>query len=233
MSTLWDRVSFQDDGPRVGRRGVTVAEVVECLGGGESWADLVRSADLEPADLVAALAADALGGDGSLGPSLTQSSPKHPRLLPALSEPALAAAGIGTSRPARLALAAGLLQLHDFWDASHHAAQDADDLGERATSAYWHGIAHRREPDAGNAAYWFRRVGRHPLFATLAAEASRIAGSDEATFASFGSAWNPMALIELCTGARPGTARESIARKLQRIEMLRLLEASAAASGLS
>ena len=67
----------------------------------------------------------------------------------------------GTPHRPRLALAAGLLQIHDFWDASHDAAQRADDQGEREFSAYWHGIAHRREPDAGNAAYWFRRVGRH------------------------------------------------------------------------
>ena len=67
----------------------------------------------------------------------------------------------GPSDGLRLALAAGLLQIHDFWDASHEAAQEADDLGERDFSAYWHGIAHRREPDAGNASYWFRRVGRH------------------------------------------------------------------------
>ena len=74
--------------------------------------------------------------------------------------------------PKRLALAAGLLQMHDFWDASHDAAQQADDRGERGTSAYWHGIAHRREPDASNAAYWFRRVGRHAVFVPLA-EAAR------------------------------------------------------------
>ena len=104
----------------------------------------------------------------SVWPGLTQAAPRRPWLARALGEPAWAEAFPRSSRPARLALAAGLLQIHDFWDASHEAAQQADDLGERGSSAYWHGIAHRREPDAGNAAYWFRRVGRHPIFGRLA-----------------------------------------------------------------
>jgi hypothetical protein len=132
-----------------------------------------------------------------------------------------------------LALAAGLLQIHDFWDQSHRAAQEADDLGESAFSAYWHGIAHRREPDAGNAAYWFGRVGRHPLFEALAREATRIleAHDDEklgANIVAHGS-WNAMAMIDLCTGAAPGSPRENLARRLQRLEMQLLLWATASA----
>ena len=132
--------------------------------------------------------------------------------------------------PKRLALAAGLLQVHDFWDASHDAAQQADDRGERATSAYWHGIAHRREPDASNAAYWFRRVGRHPVFVPLA-EAARPLFAEEGLPALAekliaSSGWNPGAMTELCTTARPGTPQERLARRIQRLEMWLLLEAS-------
>jgi hypothetical protein len=133
----------------------------------------------------------------------------------------------------RLALAAGLLQVYDLWDASHEAAQRADDLGERDFSAYWHGIAHRREPDPGNAAYWFRRVGRHPLFTPLADVARPLLdehGDPSLTSRLIsGGAWNASAMIDLCTEARPGTPREAIARRLQRLEMWLLLEATFAA----
>jgi hypothetical protein len=214
MSRLWDRVTFGGDGPSVG--GVAVADVIARLEAGESWDALAKSLGIGPADIVAAIAAQALGDEDSLGPALVQSRPRRPGLLAALSEPALAAAIPECNRGPRLALSAGLLQVNDFWDASHNAAQEADDLGERWTSAYWHEIAHRREPDFGNAAYWARRVAQHPVFAAVAEAAGD-------------PAWYPARMIELCSSARPGSREEVRARKLQRIEMLRLLEASAGA----
>jgi hypothetical protein len=150
-----------------------------------------------------------------------------------LNETAVGQLYPGASRPARLALAAGLLQIHDFWEASHEAAQVADDLGERSFSAYWHGIAHRREPDPGNAAYWFRKVGRHPLFPALH-EAARplleLHGDHHLTERLLGQGgWTPSAMIDLCTESRPGTPNEALARRLQRLEMQLLLDAAAVA----
>src|SRR5262249_2794877 len=148
---------------------------------------------------------------------------------PALFERALAELYPKASRPARLALSAGLLQIHDFWDASHHAAQEADDLGEAHVSAYWHGIAHRREPDAGNAGYWFRRVGRHAVFAPLAEAARPVLASDPSGPAITArlmpsGTWDAFAFIDLCTGK--ASSHASVARKLQRLEMILLLEVS-------
>jgi hypothetical protein len=228
MSRLWERVAFLADGPVVGFPVVPAAEVIGRFEAGETWDGVAKSLRLDPADLIVAVAADALGDGESLGPALRQSSPRRPKLLAALSEPA---SGAKSDRGTRLALAAGLLQVHDFWDASHTAAQAADDLGERATSAYWHAIAHRREPDYGNAAYWFRRVGRHPIFDDLARDTLAIAGGmlDEGLWTPV---WNPTSLVGLCSSARPGSREEGLARRFQRIEMIRLLEASAETAGI-
>jgi hypothetical protein len=212
MSSLWDRLAAIGGEP-------VAAEVVRRIEAGER----MESLGLAPADLIAALAFDALGGPESLGPMLVRRSPRRPRLGPVLKEESLARLVPGSGRPARLALASALLQIHDFWDASHEAAQVADDLGEDRFSAYWHGIAHRREPDPGNSSYWFRRVGRHAVFNPLAQAARPILdahGDERWTTRLVGpSGWSASAMIDLCTGAKVGTADESLARKLQRLEI--------------
>jgi hypothetical protein len=209
---------------------MTISEILSRLESGVPAGRLCQSAALAPADLMAALAQTALGDDDSLGPTLVQTKPRRPRLAQGLSEPSLAGLFPGAPHRVRLALAAGLLQAHDFWDASHEAAQRADDLGEPAFAAYWHGIAHRREPDAGNAAYWFRRVPKHPVHKPLAEAALPllVAHRDEPLSDRLipAGAWNASAMIDLCTSARSGTPQETLARRLQRLEMWLLLEAN-------
>src|SRR5450432_255553 len=55
---------------------------------------------------------------------------------------------------------AGLWLYFSCLDEAHAVAQDL----ETPEGSFWHGILHRREPDPANAAYWFRRVGQHPVF---------------------------------------------------------------------
>ena len=233
MGLFQDRLVVDGDRQRLRSEGTAVPDLIARLEAGELPAALVRTGAMAPADVVAALASHALGGDDSLGLPLVQAKPRWPRLERALSEPAWVAVFPGVASRSRLTLSAGLLQVYDFWDASHEAAQKADDLGEREFSAYWHGIAHRREPDESNSAYWFRRVGRHPLFTPLANAARPLL--DQPGDASLrerlisGGAWNPSTMIDLCTKVERGTPRESLARRLQRLEMWLLLEATFAA----
>jgi len=94
---------------------------------------------------------------------------------------------------------AGLWLYFDCFDESHRISQ-ADDSQE---GSYWHGIAHRREPDFGNAAYWFRRVGRHAVFPEIS---KRMGGC--------GALYDPLRFVEECE--RGG--REDWALEVQRAE---------------
>jgi hypothetical protein len=190
-------------------------EFVNRLEAGESLASLEKTLGLDVVDLVASIARIGLGGEAAEGPSLFQTRPAHPRLESVLDDGSLAGLLPGSGRPGRLALLAGLLQILDFWDASHTAAQEADDL-----------IAHRREPDPGNAQYWARRVGRHPIHDRLDEAARPLLVTSGARTLMAGGSWSPTALIDLANRARPGTSEAGLARKLQRLEMIFLLEAS-------
>ena len=122
------------------------------------------------------------------------------RLMPLVSprnaDPALAAR---LRRPAREifpdaarpeAAHAGLWLYCGFFEESHAVSQDL----HTADGSYWHGILHRMEPDAGNAGYWFRRVGDHPVFGGLN-EAARALGYPT------GARWDPFAFIDACDRA--------------------------------
>jgi hypothetical protein len=103
----------------------------------------------------------------------------------------------------------GLYLYCGCWDVGHTAA----DSVENPDGYFWHGIAHRQEPDPDNAAYWFRRTGSHPIFPGLAAEAAH------SGYKASGE-WDPFAFIEYCESARlqPGSPEEQIAIAVQLLE---------------
>jgi hypothetical protein len=83
----------------------------------------------------------------------------------------------------------------------------------------WHAILHRQEPDAGNAAYWFRKVGPHQAYSKIAQAAVRVL--EKLPRAEFRAGkWDPFAFIAFCERARsqPGSAQEQAAREIQRAE---------------
>ncbi len=99
---------------------------------------------------------------------------------------------------------------------SHQVSQEIDTV----EGSFWHGILHRQEPDAGNAAYWFRRVGRHAVFGDLLREASAIAARYPQANWTPGKNWDPFEFIDFCERARrrPGTQAERAALEMQRAE---------------
>jgi hypothetical protein len=226
MSALRNRITAGPSGVALASTGQSVDEVIAQLEEGPP-----ATGGMSAADLIAAITYAALGSDESEGLPLVQAKPRHPKLVPVVSGDALTRMLPGAARTSLLTLSAGLLHVLDAWDASHEAAQEADDLGERDFSAYWHGIAHRREPDASNAAYWFRRVGRHPLHAELPELARPILEQRDCPDAVRrivrGGAWDAMAMIDVCTKAKSGSPEERYARRLQRLEMEQLMDRTA------
>ncbi len=107
---------------------------------------------------------------------------------------------------------AGLWLYCGRFDESHRISQELNS----PEGGYWHAILHRQEPDDWNSGYWFRKVGRHPIFEELAGRARR---------AGYGAGqWDAEAFIRTCAQARrEGGALESLAREIQHIEFELLL----------
>lgn len=117
------------------------------------------------------------------------------------------------------AVKAGLLLWNDDLDGCHSIAQELSD----ECGAYLHGIMHRREPDYGNAKYWFRRVGEPPLFPQLQAAALDLLDGtpgleDYRKALKSTPAWDPFRMVDWCESA--GEEREvSFLRALQAVEI--------------
>jgi hypothetical protein len=132
------------------------------------------------------------------------------------------------SRSSRGALA-GLWLYFSALEPAHALAQ----AEHSAEGSYWHAIVHRQEPDAGNSAYWLRRVGRHPVFEQLAAEAAALAAAEPAAGFAPPAAWDPFVFLAFAETARrqADSAAGRLAQDIQLAEWRLLLLHSAAPAG--
>jgi hypothetical protein len=104
------------------------------------------------------------------------------------------------------ACAAGLWLRFDFLDRSHAISQEDESAPDRN---FWHAIMHRREPDAWNSKYWWRRVGAHPVLKQLAEQAPAL-GYTYTT---------PEAFVDFCEKVRgSGKEEEKAAMAVQELE---------------
>ena len=108
-----------------------------------------------PAELVAAIEAAPMPGLGE--------GPQDSSLAGVLAGNPLQQAD-ELSEGQRQLCTSGLWLLAGDLDRSHTISQDLPSQ----EGSFWHGVMHRREGDFGNAKYWFRRVGDHPVFAVIA-----------------------------------------------------------------
>lgn len=125
-------------------------------------------------------------------------------------------AGLFGAAPHPEAALAGLWLYFSCLDESHRVAQNV----HSNEGSFWHAIMHRQEPDPGNSAYWFRRVGRHPLFPALRDAAEQIASRHPGTAFRSAAQWDPFAFIDFCERARcnAGSVDHSAALEIQRAE---------------
>jgi hypothetical protein len=100
---------------------------------------------------------------------------------------------------------AGLWLLFDYLDESHSISQSL----ETPEGSFWHAVMHRREPDAWNSKYWWRKVGPHPVLKSLVEQAPVLGYTYT----------NPEDFVDFCERVRgTGKPDEEFAKRVQLLE---------------
>ncbi|QDT54724.1 hypothetical protein Pan44_27590 [Caulifigura coniformis] len=168
-------------------------------------------------------------------PSLAPSDRPGPAWLrAAVDECGTLTGGPVQSKIDLIALQAGLLQMTGDLTASHEHSQSIEGRGKQRAGDYWHAINHRREPDDGNAKYWFRQVGNHPLLTELGQIVPALADGFSPAVREQGLSLvergrlEPFRFVDLASQARRRRDEEltAFAERLQWVEMVLLLEST-------
>lgn len=149
----------------------------------------------------------AMGGDGLCPMALAPPGP-----VSVAAQGHLKSLTAATSLPGAFSPKGALCGLFLYFSCLDDAHKIAQDL-HTPEGSFWHGIMHRQEPDPENAAYWFRQLGKHPVFPALATAAQKLG------YAA-GAHWDPFAFINYCESARrrPGSTEEALALRVQLAE---------------
>jgi len=135
------------------------------------------------------------------------------------------------------AMIAGLWVAADRFEEAHEIAQGLPD----EWGAWWHAILHRREPDASNALYWYRRVKAPPeVWKDLGRRAAQALGSEPVTgleplagaIRKSGN-WEPVPFVRAVeAGQSGGLAADAVGKlaELQRLEWRAWFDACRAAA---
>lgn len=120
----------------------------------------------------------------------------------------------------RECLRSAALLWHDHLELSHTLAQGI----ASSDGSFLHGIMHRREPDYGNAGYWFRRVGDHRTYGVLATAVGEYLEKEGETELARAlvpeGRWDALAMVHACAAVarRANRVREAHLREVQRLE---------------